>query len=129
MPQSMAGIAPGTLTAEPSGCTNATPSDVRRNRTSAGSPSAPDVGSAPDPDPAASMATANAATVPSTILRIGGLLPDSEWIGRCRCGFGSPLGGQDRQGGGSAAFVLSGRPPGSWNPSPRAGCPPVPPPP
>src|SRR5918996_1462102 len=40
-------------------------------------PSAPDGGSAPDPDPAASMATANAATVPSTILRIGGLLPDS----------------------------------------------------
>src|ERR687891_1985265 len=75
--QSMAGIAPGTLTAEPSGCTNATPSDVRRNRTSEGSPSAPDVGSAPDPDPAASMATANAATVPSTIFRIGGLLPDS----------------------------------------------------
>src|ERR687892_248350 len=80
MPQSMAGIAPGTLTAEPSGCTNATPSDVRRNRTSAGSPSAPDVGSAPDPDPAASMATANAATVPSTILRMGGLLPDSDGL-------------------------------------------------
>src|SRR5919106_3077132 len=75
--QSMAGTAPGTLTAEPSGWTNATPSDVRRNRTSDGLPSAPDVGSAPDPDPAASMATANAATVPSTILRIGGLLPDS----------------------------------------------------
>src|SRR5919106_2544029 len=75
--QSMAGTAPGMLTAEPSGWTNATPSDVRRNRTSDGLPSAPGVGSAPDPDPVASMATANAATVPSTIRRIGGLLPDS----------------------------------------------------